>query len=219
MPGVWFLCVAVALVLGIAGVAGAEECIVLEDFAKGRVGEFPAGWRARKEEGRGVYSIQEQGGRRFLHAFSRGLGIQAAKEHEWDLARYPILAWSWRPIEHPAGSDERDARTNDSALAVYAVFPHTMWSLKSVKYVWSAVVPVGARLSSNMGLTQARVLRSGPAANGAWVDERVNVLDDYRKYFDASDMPRPSGIAVLTDADDTHGAAQGDYASFRLCRP
>jgi hypothetical protein len=211
----------VIAVLGlvIAGPAPAEECIVLEDFGKGKVGEFPPDWTPRKEQGRGVYAIQEQDRRRFLHAFSRGLGIQAAKERTWDLAQYPVLAWSWRPVELPPGSDERGTRTNDSALAVYAVFPHTMWSLRSLKYIWSAVVPMGARLSSNIGLTQVRVLRSGAPGKTEWVEERVNVLRDYRKYFDASDAPRPAGIAVLTDADDTRGAARGDYANFRACKP
>ncbi len=190
---------------------------MIEDFAKGTVGEFPPGWKLRKDEGRGVYSVREEGGRRYLHASSRGLGIQAAKEFAWDLAKYPVLAWSWRPVEFPAGADERDSKKNDSALSVYAVFPHTVGSLKSVKYIWSAMVPVGTRLSSSMGLTQVRVLRSGTDGKGRWTDERVNVLADYRKYFDASDAPRPAGIAVLTDADDTRSQAQGDYARFRAC--
>ena len=190
---------------------------MIEDFSKWAVGEFPPGWKLRKDEGRGVYSVREEGGRRYLHASSRGLGIQAAKEFAWDLAKYPVLAWSWRPGEFPAGADERDSKKNDSALSVYAVFPHTVGSLKSVKYIWSAMVPVGTRLSSSMGLTQVRVLRSGTDGKGRWTDERVNVLVDYRKYFDASDAPRPAGIAVLTDADDTRSQAQGDYARFRAC--
>ena len=40
------------------------------------------------------------------------------------------------------------------------------------------IVPVGERLSSNAGLTQVRVLRSGPDPGGAWQDERVNALAD-----------------------------------------
>jgi len=214
---VFFVSIALSLVFTAA--AGAEECVTIDDFAKGKVGEFPLGWKVRKEEGRSVYTIQEEGGRRFLRAFSRGLGIQAAKEYEWDLARYPVLAWSWRPIEFPPGSDERSSKTNDSALAVYAVFPHTMWSVKALKYVWSAVLPAGTRLSSNVGLTQVRVVQSGTDGKGRWVDERVNVLADYRSYFDASEAPKPAGIAVLTDADDTRSSAQGDYASFRACAP
>ena len=197
----------------------AQECIALEDFSAGKVGELPPGWKLRADEGRGVYTIQEEGGRRYLHAASQGLGIQAAKEITWDLARYPVLAWSWRPLEFPTGGDERSSKTNDSALAVYGVFPHRMGSVRSVKYVWSAVVPIGTRLNSNMGLTQVRVLRTGTENKGRWTDERVNLLDDYRKYFDVSDTPKPAGIAVLTDADDTKSRAQGDYATFRACTP
>ena len=37
-----------------------------------------------------MYSIQERDGRRFLHAAARGLGIQAALQHEWDLTAYEI---------------------------------------------------------------------------------------------------------------------------------
>jgi hypothetical protein len=197
--------------------AVAQDCVVIEDFSKGAVGELPPGWKLRKDEGRGVYSIQEEGGKRFLRAVSRGIGIQAAKEFPWDLAKYPVLTWSWRPVEFPAGADERQSKKNDSALAVYAVFPHTSASLESVKYVWSAIVPVGTHLTSSMGQTQVRVLRSGTEGKRRWTDERVNVREDYQKYFKTSETPRPAGIAVLTDADDTKSQAQGDYAVFRAC--
>jgi hypothetical protein len=194
------------------------ECIVLEDFAAAPVGVFPAAWRARKDAGQGVYSVQEEGGLRFLRAFSRGLGIQAARQQEWDLDAYPVLAWSWRPLEFPRGANERDGK-NDSALAVYLVVPYSrVAGPKAVKYIWSEVVPEGARLESNSGLTQVRVLRSGAGQRGEWVQERVNARDDFRQFFGTADTPRPAGIAVLTDADDTRSSARGDYANFRACR-
>ena len=202
------------------GVAGAEEeCVVVEDFSKARVGEFPAEWKVRKDDGKGVYSVREEGGKRFLHAVSAGLGVQAAKPHEWDLNAYPVLAWSWRVGEFPRGADERESGTNDSALAVYLLVPYSrVRGPKAVKYIWSERVPVGTHLTSNMGLTHVRVLRTGADKKGEWVEERVNVRDDFLKYFDTKDVPRPAGIAVLTDADDTKSSAQGDYASFRACR-
>lgn len=200
------------------GAASAGECIALDDFSRGRPGEFPPEWKPRKESGRPVYSIREEGGRRFLRGIARRIGIQAGREVAWDLEAYPVLAWSWRPIEFPKDSDERKSRTNDSALSVYAFFPTSKTSVKSVKYVWSRVVPVGTHLTSSAGSTQVRVLRSGAQA-GQWVDERVNVREDYRKYFGGTAVPRPGGIAVLTDADDTRSSGQGDYASFRVCKP
>lgn len=202
-----------------AGAAAGAECVALEDFSRGSVGEFPPDWKPRKEEGRSVYSIQEEGGLRFLRAAATRLGVQAGREVAWNLEAYPILAWSWRPIEFPQGSDERKSSTNDSAVSVYAVFPHTPVSVKSVKYIWSRVVPVGTHLTSSAGNTQVRVLRTGADKVGQWAEEQVNVREDYRKYFGGSDVPRPAGIAVLTDSDDTKSTARGDYAGFRVCKP
>ena len=214
----------ILLLLAVLSLAGARaapgaECVALEDFSRGAVGEFPPDWKPRKDAGRPVYSIQEEGGLRFLRAVASRLGIQAGREVPWNLDVYPILTWSWRPIEFPKGSDERKSSSNDSVLAVYAVFPSSPVSVKSVKYVWSRVVPEGTHLTSSAGNTQVRILRTGTDKVGQWVEERVNVREDYQKYFGGSDVPRPAGIAVLTDSDDTGSRARGDYASFRVCKP
>src|SRR5207244_10031619 len=189
--------------------AMSPQCVTLEDFAKATVGEFPTDWKPRKDAGKDVYRVLEEQGLRFLRAASKRLGIQAAKQVEWDLDAYPMLAWSWRPRQFPTGADERVASTNDSALAVYLLVPYSrLAGPKAVKYIWSERVPVGTHLSSNVGLTQVRVLRSGlPAKQGEWIEERVNARDDYKKYFDVRATPKPAGIAVLTDSDDTSSTA------------
>ena len=209
-----------SLLLGPRELRGADDdCVVIEDFSKARVGQFPADWKVRKDEGQKVYSVKEEGEKKFLHAASEGLGMQAAKPFVWDLAQYPVLAWSWRPVEFPRGADERESKTNDSALAVYMLVPHSrVRGPKAVKYIWSEKVPVGTHLTSNAGLTQVRVLKSGTERKAEWSDERVNVRDDFLKYFKENEVPKPAGIAVLTDADDTKSSAQGDYANFRACR-
>ena len=200
--------------------AAPTDCIVLDDFSRAKVGEFPPGWEVRKDEGKEVYRVAEEGRRHFLQAVSKGLGIQAGRETEqWDLTTHPVLAWSWRPREFPRGADERKPNVNDSALAVYMAVPHSkIRGPKAVKYIWSEKVPAGTRLSSNGGLTQARVLRSGRPAKDAWVEERVNVREEWKAAFKEADTPKPGGIAVLTDADDTKSTAAGDYANFRACR-
>lgn len=195
-----------------------RECRVVEDFAKAKVGEFPAGWEVRKEAGKATYSVQEEGGLRFLRAHSKGLGIQAAKQHAWDLSAYPVMAWSWRAREFPWRAHEKDGK-NDSVLAVYMLVPHSRTAgPKAVKYVWSEHVAAGTRLESNNGLTQVRVLRQGTEKRAEWVEERVNVRGDYAEYFQDHEVPKPAGIAILTDSDDTRSSAQGDYANFRICR-
>ena len=213
----------IALLLAGAALVGdrawAAECVLIDDFSRDKVGEFPLDWKPRKEEGRSVYSVREEGGRRFLHAASRGIGIQAGREVAWDLDAYPILAWSWRAVEFPKGSDERKSSSNDSAVSVYALFPGPMSTVKSVKYIWSRVVPVGTLLTSSAGSTQVRVLRSGTEQAGQWLEEQADVREDYRKLFKVDKPPKPAGIAVLTDSDDTKSRAQGDYVNFRACKP
>jgi hypothetical protein len=211
-----FIAVLSTSVAGTANILPAQNgCIDVDDFAKSTVGEFPSGWRARKDSAKAVYTVVDEGGKRFLHADAKDVGVQAGKEFAWDLQEYPVLAWSWRPVEFPEGADER-TKKNDSANAVYAVFPHSQFAAKSVKYIWSEKVPKGTHIPQSSGNTQGMVLRTG--ASKEWVEERVNVLNDYKRYFKTDEVPKPQGIAVLTDSDDTDSRAQGDYARFRVCR-
>jgi hypothetical protein len=144
--------------------------------------------------------------------------MQAAKQAEWNLDEYPILTWRWRPIRFPKGADERTSR-NDSALAVYMLVPYSqIRGPQAVKYIWSEQCPVGTRLESNMGLTKVRVLCSGKAEPGGWKQERVDVRADFLSGFEVTAAPKPAGIGVLTDSDDTESSATGDYADFRACR-
>ncbi len=216
----WLGSVTVILLAACAMPVAAQQtdCLTIDDFAKAKAGQFPADWKPRKDAGKDVYRVVEERGLRFLRAISKGLGVQAAKQFEWDLDAYPMLKWSWRPREFPKGADERDSSRNDSALAVYMAVPYSHFAVKAMKYVWSEKVPVDTHLSSNYGLTQVLVLRSGLPGKDEWVEQKVNALEDYKKFFGESDTPKPAGIAVLTDADDTKSSAEGDYANFRACK-
>jgi hypothetical protein len=205
--------------MALPATAQGPDCIVIDDFSTGTVGQFPAEWKARKDEGREVYVVLEEGGNRFLRAVSKGLGIQAARAYEWGLQEYPVLTWSRRARQFPESADERKGATNDSGASLYVLVPHAkVRGPKAVKYIWSERVPVGERLSSNGGLTQVRVQRSGRDGADAWQEERVNARDDYQQFFKESAAPRAAGIAVLTDGDEPRSTASGDYANFRAGR-
>ena len=73
-------------------VAAQDDCLTITDFAKDPVGAFPPDWKVRKDEGKSVYTVREEAGRRFVRAVSKGLGIQAALAYEWNLDAYR----SWR---------------------------------------------------------------------------------------------------------------------------
>jgi hypothetical protein len=218
--GLAFLVAGACLTLNAAPARGAaDDCIAIETFATSKVGEFPADWKVRKDAGKTTYSVREEGGARFLRAQSPGLGLQAAKSFEWNLDEYPILRWRWRPVEFPKDSDERESGKNDSVLAVYLLVPYSnIRGPQAVKYIWSEKAAAGTKLESNLGLTKVRVLRSGTAGQGQWTDEKVDARADFIGAFQLETAPKPAGIAVLTDADDTGTTATGDYADFKACR-
>lgn len=214
------LAAACGLLLGAAGGAArpalTADCKVVSAFENARPGEFPADWKPKEDRAREVYRVLEDGGVRFVRATAKGVGVQMGKEFDWDLKTHPVLSWKWRPLGFPTGADERDPAKNDSALGVYAVFPHSPVSVKTVKYVWSGTAPVGTTASASMGLTRMLVLRSGTPPGEGWVEERVDVAADYQRLFGETPK-KPRGIAVLTDSDDTKSTAVGDYTAFRVC--
>jgi hypothetical protein len=59
------------------------------------------------------------------------------------------------------------------------------------------------------------VVRSGTADAGRWVAETRNVLEDYRRAF-GEEPPPVSGVAVMTDTDQTGGRATAWYGDIRF---
>jgi hypothetical protein len=57
------------------------------------------------------------------------------------------------------------------------------------------------------------VLESGEARVGDWVAEERNVYDDYRRAF-GKDPPRVSGVAIMTDTDNTQARATAYYGDL-----
>jgi hypothetical protein len=181
------------------------------------VGKPPPGWVSRNGNIGDVYTVQEEGGRKFLHADARGTAVQIGFESQWSLKEHPFLEWQWRALILPDKGDEMKKATNDSVLGLYVVFGRQPF-IKTVKYVWSTTLPIGLSLESPFSSrTRMIVLESGDALLGKWVSERRDVLADYRHLF-GGDPPVVRGIAILTDADNTASRASGDYGDIDILK-
>jgi hypothetical protein len=194
--------------------------LVLDDFDNEPAAHFPNGWKSRGDEAEAarIYQVMAENGDQFLHAAAQAESVQIGLPVSFRLEEYPLLSWRWRVAELPAGADEREAATNDSAAGVYVVFKGGLGGLlpRAIKYVWSAREPRGTALPSpRYPNAKILVLESGADDRGAWKVETVNVAEDYRRLFHA-EPPEPQGIAVLTDADNTKSRAVADYDDFRV---
>lgn len=186
-------------------------------FEADEVGKFPSGWTSRSaSKAAEVYVVQAQADKKFLHADAKGTSVQIGYEKKWALREFPMLQWQWRAILFPSGTNERIKDGDDSVLGVYVVFGSWPF-IKSIKYIWSDTIPAGASFNSPFSSSaKLLVIRSGRARTGTWVTEKRNVFNDYLQLFgDGETNPVASGIAILTDSDNTNSHAIGDYADIQ----
>lgn len=186
-------------------------------FSAEEIGKFPSHWQSRESTGVArMYSVQAEGEKKFLHADSKGSGVQIGYEKKWVLRDYPILQWQWRAVLFPTNSNERERSGNDSVLGLYVVFGHWPF-IRAIKYIWSDTLPVGAFFTSPRNKsTKMVVIRSGRSQAGTWVQERRDVLSDYHHLFgEEENNPVAAGLALLTDSDDTQSHAIGDYGEIQ----
>jgi hypothetical protein len=211
----WSVC----LVAGICVLPDAAGAFHQIGFSGSDAGDFPANWKARERAGKLVYTVREDAAGSFLHAESKSDSHTIGYPLSLDLREYPFLQFSWRAVSLPPGGNERQKSTNDGALGIYIVFEGWSMPPRSIKYVWSTTLPVGTVAESPYS-KKARivVLRSGSGEAGNWIEEKVNVLDDFHRLFGGSDVPRVRGIGILTDSDNTASSSSGDYRSFRFSR-
>jgi len=189
-------------------------------FDSDEVGRFPSGWVSENQQDMPkVYSVQAEGDQKFLHADAKNLSVQISHEKKWDLKDYPILRWRWRAVTFPVGSNEQVKSGDDSVLGVYVVFSGLPW-VTAIKYVWSDTLAAGTALDSPYSSgTKIIVVRSGRALSGTWVTEDRNVLSDYEQSFGPREHAVARAIAILTDSDNTHSRAVGDYAEINMVLP
>lgn len=154
-----------------------------------------------------------------------------------DLKKTPILCWQWR-IDAPVASADMARKSGDDyAARVYLTFAvppdqlsfSTRTKLRLARSIYGSQVPDAAlnyiwdnrhtvgTLQDNAYTDRARmlVLRSGAGQAGIWVEERRNVLEDFRRAFGEINGEL-RGLAVASDTDNTGEVAHAGFADFRF---
>jgi hypothetical protein len=208
------LTVAAALLLTLVSFASAAK-IVVEDWTAHPPGGrgIPAGWSAYATfGGRPAYDfvVTEDEGRRALRVASRDEHSTIAKELRVDLAATPILEWSWKALEVPAGADVRNRSTSDLTGYLVVVWPRFPEALRSrlIAYAWGTSEPEGSvERSRKTGTVTFFILRSRPEDLGRWFTERRNLVEDYQRVYGERPDASPKVIAISIDTNDTHSRA------------
>ena len=183
--------------LGLGGVSQAlaqqdvTSGMVLEDFSKPDEKGFPQHWEAQRSTvtAHETYTIQEEGGRSFLAAKNANQRVYT-KQFSWDPKKYPVLSWRWRARVVPENAD-----------FIAAIYPSLdidfMFIPVNTKYLWSATLPVGSVKEGGMFSSTEKVIRSGAEPLGEWVEERINVYEDFLKIHNHEPAEKAWGISLL----------------------
>jgi hypothetical protein len=218
-----------------AGLALAGDVVFREDFAtldRWRPFAFP------KIPAHTTYEIRTEGDVSYLSAFSNASASAVVLKEDFNVYDAPLLRWRWRVSNVFKKGDARLKSGDDYPLRIYVMFRYTPEGAplgkrlkygaarllfgeypphSSLNYIW-ANRPQTERIITNAYASEARMvlLQTGPERAGEWVEESVDLLEDYREAF-GEDPPAMATLAVMSDSDQTGESARGDldwiYAS------
>jgi hypothetical protein len=201
---------------------------------------LPRGWEPltfKKVERHTRYSVLEQDGRFVVKAEARASASGLIRRLDLDPQSVSVLRWSWKVENLLDKADIARKQGDDYPARIYVTFvydpskasvgqrmryeaarliygqypPHA-----GLNYVWDGKAVAGSiRLNAYTARVRMIVVESGAARLGQWVAYERDILEDYRRAFGA-EPPRISGVAIMTDADDTGGAAIAYYGDVSL---
>jgi hypothetical protein len=148
-----------------------------------------------------------------------------------------VLRWRWKVDRLPQGADTSRKAADDAPARVYVTFRHDPARLgpvdrllyeaarvlygeapphASLMYVWDAAGPAGRSFANPFtSRVQTIVVEGGRARLGQWLAYERDILADYRAAF-GEDPPPVSGVAIMTDADNTGDRASAWFGDVTL---
>lgn len=230
----------VLLVLAVVSVGHADSPAVLEVgmFSAATPGtKMPDGWQPltfAKVPRHTQYELVKDGDTVVVQATSRAAASGLTKAVTIDSREYPIVRWRWKVERLLAKSDVTRKDGDDYPVRLYITYryePDKVSFSRKVKYqagrvlfgdipiaalnyIWDSKAPAGTFVDNAFtDFAKMIVLRSGAEGVGSWVEEERNVYEDYKKAF-GEEPPMISGVAVMTDTDNTGESATAFYGDI-----
>jgi len=86
--------------------------------------------------------------------------------------------------------------------------------LAAINYIWESKAPIGTMVPNPFtDRVMMFVVETGPSKLNQWVNEERNIFEDYKKAF-GQEPPMISGIAIMTDTDNTGESATAYYGDI-----
>ena len=199
---------------------------------------LPDGWKPltfKKIERHTVYKVVKDGDTVAVKAVSEASASGLTREIKISLKEYPILQWRWKVANVLKKGDVTKKEGDDYPARIYITFEYDSAKvgffdkakyesvrlfygqyppLGAINYIWESKAPKGT-VVPNTYAEQVKmiVVESGTAGLNQWVSEERNVYEDYKKAF-GEEPPMISGVAIMTDTDNTGESATAYYGDI-----
>ncbi len=205
-------------------------------------GPWPDGWKPLtfpKIPQHTRYDLVKDGDRVAVKATSQASSSGYTKELLIDPKEYPIIQWQWKVSNILKAGNVAKKDGDDYPARIYVTFQYDSAKvglfgkakyeaakliygqyppLGAINYIWESRAPVGTAVP-NPYTEQVHmiVVESGPTKLNTWMTEERNVYEDYKRAF-GEEPPMMSGIAIMTDTDNTGESAEAYYGDIVLKR-
>lgn len=234
-----FIVIVVVLCLPAAALSNDVEQIVVGNFsAADKESKLPSGWEQltfRKIKRHTHYRLVQMDETVVVKAESNGSASSIVRKIRIDPKKYSILTWNWKVANILEKGDAFKKEGDDFPARIYVTFEYdpekiSLWEkvkyetarllygvyppLCSVTYVWGNVVEQGSVIPNAYSDRSVMiVVESGTERLNQWIEETRNIYDDYKAVFH-EDPPMISGVAIMTDSDDTGESATAYYGDI-----
>ena len=197
-----------------------EPALLLADPAE----PLETAWEHTVFDGTTEYSRLTVDGRAAIRARGRDSASGLYREVSYSLGDHPWIEWAWRVERLQPSADIRVKKRQDFAATVSLVFgrPGPMnRDVRVINYVWTNDrVPVGTvvRCPFHPDTMRLIVVESGPGRLGQWVEERRNVVEDFRHAFASEPPEAVEAIGLFTDNDHTGEPVEALYGAIRALK-
>lgn len=208
-------------------------------FSKEKAGEdIPTDWKPltfKKIERHTDYMLVKDGDTVVIKAAANASASGLVRKIRINPDEYPIVQWRWKVSNILKKADVHKKEGDDYPARIYITFEYDSSKLSffekmkyetirlfygqypplaAINYIWEGHALVET-IVPNPYTNRAMmiVVESGEEKINQWVCEERDILEDYKKAFGET-PPMISGVAIMTDTDNTGESATAYYGDI-----
>ena len=173
-------------------------------------------WKEKSFRGNTQYSIKQNGSRYVLEATAKMSASALFKRISVNIQDTPFLNWAWQIKSALPPLNEQTKNGDDYSARIYVVVKTGIapWSTFALNYVWSSNETPSDSWPNAFTRNAIMIpLRNRNDATDVWQTEKINVRADIKKYL-GKEIDRITGIAIMTDTDNSGGLATAHYGDI-----